>query len=168
MDFAEIIEEVKCKKEYFRELLVSFVLTDTLLYITDNLAKQDCGKNVYNAVCLANSILNTKYECCNGIIVLSANESQQAKLRKYLDEISLEKFCVVYVVATELRSVLLGILFAEQKIKIEEAFDLAFFEEIYEQNNWGCLDEITKNHNEIKNKLKCIEGFCFERAIYKN
>jgi chaperone required for assembly of F1-ATPase len=168
MDFCTVINEIKQKREEFCKILVSFVLTDSILFVEKDLLNQDCGKSIIDAVNVANGILNTEYEISNGVDVLPINQLQSEKIEKYLKSISLEKFCVIYLVAIELRSVLLGVLFVEEKFDVNKIFELAFFEELYEQIKWGVVDEITQRHLQIKNILDETKGFCIERGLHKN
>lgn len=128
------------------ERLVSFVCHDTILYLPEEqMAKE------YLSV--ANAFLDAHFEMCNEFVTKENNILQKNKIEKYLNKLSATKLTGIYLLATELRSVILGILLAEDKIGIEEAFACSFTEELAEQKKWGTLDEITQKHIEIKERL---------------
>lgn len=168
MDFCNVIRDIEKKRQELTKLLVSFVLTDSILYISNELKKGECYNNIVRVISLVNNFLDTSYQISDGIDVLDINKEQSEKLEKYLESISIEKFCVIYIIATEVRSVFLGVLFVEQKIDTEEVFDLAFFEELYEQNKWGIVEDIRVKHDIIKSRIIKIKEFCVERGLYKN
>ncbi|MBR1374418.1 hypothetical protein IJ556_08235 [bacterium] len=130
--------------------LVSFVSTDTILFLPDSAEAR-------KAVAIVNRILRTKFVISEGIEVLEGNSLQSSQVKKYLEQVSFDKLALVYLTAMELRSVLLGILFAEKGIGIEDAFACAFYEELSQQHCWGCLPEILQKQQSIKNRLKLVQ-----------
>lgn len=160
----DILIEVEENRERLTNTLLVFAETDTVLF-PFNEACRDC----FNSVVLsANKILNSSFVLTLGLDVPVCNLKQKDKLRIYLDSLSLFRFVLLYLVAVEVRSVLLGILFVEQEISVNELLNTAFFEEMYQQNKWGETDESTERYNTIKVKLTELEKLGNENSLYEN
>ena len=126
--------------------LVSFVSTDTILFLSECQIAE-------NMLRLVNNLLCVDFVMAEGLNIPPKNLVQTEIVERYLLSSSAKKTALIYLVATELRSVLLGILWAENKASNDEVFDCAFFEELQEQKKWGKLPEIEAKHLEIRNKL---------------
>lgn len=147
----EVLAELsKIQESELVNRLVSFASTDTILFLPDSAEAR-------KAVTIANQILQTKFVISEGIEVLGVNSLQDNQVKQYLEHVSFNKLALVYLTATELRSVLLGILFAEGKVSIESAFACAFYEELSQQHCWGCLPEMLQKQQGIKNRLKLMQ-----------
>lgn len=122
---SEIIKKIAAEKECFISVLVRFAETDTLLYLPDDL---DAGilRDAAAAVEQANLLSNTAFVMTKGLSVIAANALQKEKMAAYLRQLDDDKLSILYLTATELRSVLLGILFAERIASAEAVFRLAF------------------------------------------
>ena len=150
---SEIIKKIAAEKECFISVLVKFAETDTLLYLPDDL---DAGilRDAAAAVEQANLLSNTAFVMTKGLSVIAANALQKEK--------------ILYLTATELRSVLLGILFAERIASAEAVFRLAFCEELEQQKQWGTDEATVMRQEDVKRKLKRWETFCYERSLSEN
>lgn len=60
---------------------------------------------------------------------------------------------------------MLGVLFAQGELTVEQAMETAFFEELEQQKKWGEDEEIRARHQSILNKLKQLEDFRRERSL---
>lgn len=154
-------DDLMQQKNELIEKLVSFVLTDTILYLPED-------ESICTKLEQVNSLLGTNFALVKGIDVPAENVAQQKKVEKYLLECSAAKTAFVYLMATEIRSVLLAILWMEEKININEVFECAFFEELQEQKQWGEIEEIKERNKLIKSKLNDLEKWRYERSLSKN
>jgi chaperone required for assembly of F1-ATPase len=137
----------KMQKGELIERLVSFVCHDTILYLPENpFAKK------YLAI--VNTFLGAQFCMCDTIATDECNVSQKDKIERYLEKLAFSKLVGLYLMATELRSVLLGVLLAEKQLSIKEAFECSFFEELEEQKKWGKLEEIKQKHTEVMKHLE--------------
>mgnify|MGYP002856352471 CR=1 FL=1 len=159
--FDDIAEIVQTKRDELIDKLVSFVSCDTILFLPEN---ADCCLWVKEA----NHLLGTDFVMSDGLKVSEFNINQMEKIRAYLLKCSILKETWIYLTATELRSVLLAILVAEKRIGVEDAFSMAFYEELTQQNKWGTLSEIEQRHREIKKRLQNLEQWADERSLSKN
>ena len=130
--------------------LVSFVCHDTILYLPEN---QTAKKYLVSA----NAFLGTHFQMCDTFATDDVNVLQKDKIDVYLNKLNTSNLVGLYLVATELRSVLLAILLKEKEISIEEAFACSFAEELTEQKKWGTLDEIKQRHLEVIEHLREAE-----------
>lgn len=145
-----IIAVAEKQKSELIERLVSFVCHDTILYLPEN-------ENAKKYLRLANNLLNTDFQMCQAFTTAEINVLQKDKMVKYLAGLNSSKFAGLYIFATELRSVLLAILFTEKKLSVDEAFICSFTEEIEEQKKWGILEEIEQQHATVRARLKDAE-----------
>lgn len=134
------------QKDELISQLVSFASTDTLLFLPQD-------ETVMSAVQTLNSDLNTMYVLSHGIEVLPQNVQQGIKVKQYLKKLPCADVAFIYLVGKELRSVLLAILLANKSLNLKQVFDLAFYEELCQQKNWGKTEEIVKRQQNIWEKL---------------
>lgn len=168
MSFDDYIKNTINKRQEMLNSLVSYVLADTILFVPSKFVDEDVSIKIKKAVNLVNGIINTNFTISDDLNISKNNEKQSILLKEYLAKISFEKFIVIYLMSMELRSVLLSVLVVEKKYNIDEVFNLAFYEELFQQKHWGILDETLKKQNLIKEKLKEMEAFINERSLYKN
>ena len=134
------------KKDELVNQLVSFASTDTLLFLPND-------KAVISALQSLNDVLNTVYVLSQGIEVLPQNVQQNNRVKQYLEKLSSDDVVFVYQVGKQLRSVLLAILLRNKILNLRQVFDLAFYEELCQQKDWGKTEEIVKRQNDIWEKL---------------
>lgn len=161
------IDLVVDKREDLLDVLLSFVLTDTLLFLPEGpvISSQD-RKELRSSLALVNKRLHSFYVATTGLDVLPINKFQESRLKAYLQGVSDEKFAFIYLAAVEVRSVLLAILFVEGLLDTDKIFRLAFFEELCQQEKWGKDDRTICRHNEILARLKKLECAKNERSIH--
>ena len=135
------------QKDELIKQLVSFVPTDTLLFLPV------ADEKVQKTLQTVNTFFNTEYVLSCGIEVLPQNVKQGEKVEQYLKSISGADIAFIYLAGKELRSVLLAVLLGTKKLKLQQAFDLAFYEELYQQRDWGKTEEIVKRQQNIFEKL---------------
>ncbi len=63
-----------------------------------------------------------------------------------------------YATAILLRSFLLAVAFISGKINAEQAFDAAFIEELWQNENWGTVEEAETRRRDIMDELKFLEA----------
>lgn len=164
----QAFDEALRQSDVLAGVLKSFVETDTLLFVSpDEAGKEVCGC-LERLVGEVNALAGTMYVITDGLDVSDINVAQNARFGAYLETFMPEKTAFVYLAALELRSVMLGILLAERKISVEEAFSAAFYEELFEQKRWGVLEETAHRQREIKNKLFELERIGYERGVFEN
>lgn len=164
----EIIGSIhECRDEIVLRLL-DFSATDTILYLSSCVSNKEILTCLDRTIDLVNQILLTKFEEVEGLEVSAINLAQKKQLRSFLAKLDDETLAIVYLVATELKSVLLGCLFLYRVFSVKDIFNLAFAEELEEQSKWGCDDCIRQRHTEIFGKLISWEKFCDERSLFKN
>lgn len=156
--FAKILSSTLVKRDELIKRLVSFVCYDTLLYLGED-------KVALAKIPEVNKILCTNFVCSKGINVADENIKQQDNVLNYLQGCSLEKNLFIYLAATEVRSVLLAILFVEKKISAEDVFSLAFAEELGQQKEWGKTTEVCLRHQQVIDRLKELEQVLNERSL---
>ena len=162
----QVQEAAKMKQELV-SLLVPFAATDTLLYLSDVL-NEKIQKEVDDAIKSANEIMGTKFVPVLGLEVCRQNIEQQEIVRRYLEKTDDYRFAVVYLAATELRSVLAGVLLANRVLSADDVFQLTFAEELAQQERWGKDEEIKKRQQDIKQRIIELEKVCHERSLFED
>lgn len=162
----QVQEAAKMKQELV-SLLVPFAATDTLLYLSGVL-NEKMQKEVDDAIKSANEIMGTKFVPVLGLEVCRQNIEQQEIVRRYLEKTDDYRFAVVYLAATELRSVLAGVLLANRVLSADDVFQLTFAEELAQQERWGKDEEIKKRQQDIKQRIIELEKVCHERSLFEN
>lgn len=161
MLFEETLSEISANRLNLTQALLCFVETDTLLFLPED-------KVVEEALNCSNQVLHTSFELAFGLDVPTVNLAQRQSVLSYLDMLPIKKFMSVYLLATELRSVLLAVLYVEKKLSVDEIFRLAFYEELLQQKQWGCLEENISFHNKVKQKLEEIENYLDHEDLSTN
>ena len=87
------------------------------------------------------------------------------QVQRYLNMLSSERVRLIYMMATEVRSVLSAILWEAKKISIQEVFEWAYFEELEEQKKWGETEENRVNNQLVVEKLNQMEDLRNERSL---
>lgn len=162
----QVQEAAKMKRELV-SLLVPFAATDTLLYLSD-VSNEKTQKEVDDAIKSTNEIMGTKFVPVLGLEVCRQNIEQQEIVRRYLEKTDDYRFAVVYLAATELRSVLAGVLLANRVLSADDVFQLAFAEELAQQERWGKDEEIKKRQQDIKQRIIELEKVCHERSLFED
>lgn len=155
MNISQILQEVEKNRASLTKALLYFAQTDTILFAFN----AECQQKFSSLVTQVNTILNSSFSTTLDIIPPKINQQQTTNLLSYLEQLSLNKFTILYLIATEIRSVLLAILFIEKNIDTNALIQSAYFEEIYQQNLWGKNSEAETKYNLIKNKISELEQF---------
>lgn len=160
-------ERIAAERENLTGRLIRFAETDTLLFLA-GCVREDTARLAESRIRQANVLLNTDYSPLKGLTEAAAGEQRGAKLATYLNRQDDVSFAVIYMVATELKSVLSGVLLAAGKISAEEAFTLAFAEELEQQEKWGKDEDTVKRQDDILQSLREWKRFGDERDVLKN
>lgn len=148
----DIFTKLEKQKSELVKRLVSFVMTDTILFLPESLEAKNC-------LVLVNEVLKTDFIMNKGLEISKKDSLQVPVVEDYLKKSSKRKVAYIYLAAIELRSVLLSVLLAEGKINNKEAFDCAFFEELTEQKKWGTMPESLQQQQAIQSRLNELESF---------
>lgn len=167
-DLQEFISSVDGYRKEIVVRLLDFSATDTILYVRECISDEKRLRCLDSAIQLANTFLQTKYEEIFELEVSGVNLAQREKLKVFLDKLDNASLVVLFLVVTELKSVLLGVVFLYHAFSVQDIFNLAFAEELEEQNIWGKDEFITQRYSEIFDKLISWEKFCDERSLFKN
>lgn len=154
----DIFTKLEKQKSELVKRLVSFVVTDTILFLPESLDAQNCLEHV-------NALIKTDFIMNKGLEISKKDILQVPAVEDYLKKSSKRKVAYIYLAATEVRSVLLAILLAESKINNNEAFECAFFEELSEQKKWGTMPESLQQQQAIRSRLEELESFINEGSL---
>lgn len=146
------------QKDWLIKQLVSFVPTDTLLYLPRD-------EVVEKTICAVNYLLGTVYVLSDGIDVSKHNLQQGQKIEQYLLGLSADEVVFVYQTGQELHSVLLAIMVLERQLDMQKAFELAFYEELKQQEKWGKVEEIITRQKSVLLRLEQLDRLYDKRSV---
>lgn len=132
--------------------LCRFATTDVLLFWNDEedifALQKKCWQPILDSL---NNVFKLEFITTTELNV-PENEASINKLKHILNDLTDKELTGCFLAASEIKSVLLGLLLAKQKIPPSEAFSAAFLEELYQNKFWGKdpaalnLQEKTKQH----------------------
>lgn len=164
MQLQNIIREIEQNRVRLTDTLIAFVKTDTVLFAFD----KQCADYFSPFAKAANTVLNTVFTVSMGLEIAESNLKQDGHMQVYLEKLPMWKFALLYLAAVQGRSVLLGVLFAEGKVNVDEFFKTAFYEELYQQGKWGTTAETEKKYELIKTELSELEQLRDEKSLFEN
>ena len=150
---SELIQEMEQNRVRLTGTLILYVKTDTVLFAFN----EECKKCFMPILTAANKVLNTVFILTQGLDVADVNFKQDDNVREYLNRLSIQQFALVCLTAVEIRSVLLAILFAAGMIGYEKVWEIAFYEELWQQRKWGQTAEAQEKNNNIREMLAKLE-----------
>lgn len=137
MNFAEAEKYIATHRQKTMSSLCQFLDTDVLLFWSDN---QDLSEyqNQYWQPLLnkLNSVFKLNLQKTTTLLPVK-NKTAEIIFEKILTEMSNKELTVCFLAASELKSVLLGLMLAKKEISATEAFEASFLEELYQNKFWG-------------------------------
>lgn len=91
-----------------------------------------------------------------GLDVPSQDGSLTGSFRVYLESLSNHKLALFCVSAMLLKSFLLATAFTNRKISVDEAFEAAFVDELWQNQTWGTVAEAAEKQHSIKEELTLL------------
>lgn len=159
MDFAKSREYIAAHRSETIENMCRFLQTDTLLFWSDNEALFEYQKKHWQPVLdMLNAVFKLDLQTTTGLTPPD-NKHVVHEFSRCLNNMSDNELTGCFLAASEMKSVLLGLLLAKKEISASEAFKNAFLEELFQNQSWGEdfaaveAREITKKH------LEQIEGY---------
>lgn len=87
------------------------------------------------------------------------NKVYLAALKNRINELSDKKLTTAFLTATQLKSVILGLAILDKQMNVEEIFNAAFLEELYQNELWGTDEEALQKREQIKVELQKIKEY---------
>ncbi|MBR3676535.1 MAG: hypothetical protein IKN71_05325 [Alphaproteobacteria bacterium] len=87
------------------------------------------------------------------------NKTAEIIFEKILTEMPDKELTGCFLAASELKSVLLGLLLAKKEISAAEAFEASFLEELYQNKFWGEDVAAANARNTTRKSLSEVEGY---------
>ncbi|MBR1825851.1 MAG: hypothetical protein IJ770_04615 [Alphaproteobacteria bacterium] len=137
MDFEKSEKYIAAHREETIEHLGRFLLADTLLFWSDKAGLNAYQKKHWRPIL---NDLNTvfKLDFKETISLIPAkNTNSEKKFVQLLNTLSDKELTACFFAASEMKSVLLGFLFAKHKIAEKDALEAAYLEELYQNRFWG-------------------------------
>jgi len=160
IDFKKAEKSLKENKKEVVEKLANFSLTDVLLFLSPNEKIRKVQAEKWLPVLQwLNNKFNLALEKTESLTPPEGNEKNLQILQKMLESLSLKKFTAFYLVALRLKSPLLALAYVENKISIEQAFELAFLEEFCQNQEWGVDKEAEESRNALKSELCEVDRY---------
>ena len=160
MDFKAIEKHIVEHKEQIISLLLDCVMTDTILFWSEDKALQNLQKQQWlPMINMFNKETVTDFSATYGLNTLAENEKNKPILKAYFNTLNNKELSALYAAAESMKSVLLGLLLSKNKITHSEAFNTAFLEELYQNTIWGEEEQSLESRKQIKKDLYEIEEY---------
>ena len=159
MNFIKSQEYISSHRSQTIRDLCGFMSTDVLLFWSDDTELQMHQKTYWQSLldCL-NGVFKLDLQITTSLVV-PENRQAEEEFAKHLNGLSDKELTVCSLVASETKSVLLGLLLCKQKITATEAFSAAFLEELYQNKFWGEDAEAVNLREKVKQDLLKIEEY---------
>lgn len=136
--------------------LLKYLPTDVLLFWSD---KKDIGEKQKQCW---QPLLDILAECglklqISRTLEVADNESNKPIFQQLLRQLNDEQLTVCYAAATRLHSVLLGYLLAAKSIDAQTAFQAAYWEELYQNTQWGEDEQALQQRQTIQQELQELQ-----------
>src|SRR5574344_1391398 len=155
-----VVDEIQENREEVIEKLIQFSVTDMLLFWgqeKDLIARQE---RLWSPIIKWSSeAIETKFNTTSSLQVPSQQKNSGEKLRVFLNNLTNKELGAFYVAALNMKSVLLAAALVKGKINANQAFEAAFLEELWQNENWGADEEALKKREELKQELVDVENF---------
>ena len=153
----DIINQIVERRGYFEQKLLEFLLCDTMLFCSENTEINNFyGKQISKVIDDFNKMLGVEYKLSRGFDIDEGNKKHQDVVGRYLSQVNDDFLCRIYMVAIELRSVMLAFLLINKKIGVKESVELAFYEECFQQKKWGIVQELEDKNKQICDNISKI------------
>lgn len=137
IDFVKAQEYTEKHRMDILEDMLRFMQTDTILFWSSEpnlFAYQQ--KHWQPIIDKVNEEFNVEFKPTTEITPPD-NRDAMIQLSFYFFAIFDEELTACYLAAQEMKSALLGVALIKQKISVDEAFEAAFLEELYQNQKWG-------------------------------
>lgn len=160
MDFRKIEKEIEKNRKDVADKLAKFSLTDVLLFLSPNekIKKIQVEKWLPVLQWLKDKF-NLETEKTESLVPPESNEKNLLTLKEMLEKMPTKKFTAFYLFALRLKSPLLALAYVENRITANEAFSLAFLEELCQNEEWGVDKEAEECREQIKKELQEIDAY---------
>lgn len=159
IDIPKSEQYIKSHREETVSIMCKFAITDLLLFWSNNEDLKERQQNVW-LPCLSN-IKEMSGEAVNITYDLTTPNNEQfiLWLKNRLSSLSDKELTASFLAATSLKSVILGLLLSSKIYSVEDTFNAAFLEEIYQNELWGKDEEDVAGREQIKIDLQKIAEY---------
>lgn len=158
--FDEAQKYISENREQVTDLLADFSQTDVLLFYCTQPEIRKLQEQKWPPILdLCNQNLNTVFKADESLNVLPENKKSAEIFKNELRTLSLKQLTALYLAATNLKSPLLGFAMLQQKMSAAEAFDLAYLEELCQNERWGEDAEAVEKRRKVFEVLQQIEDY---------
>ena len=134
--------------------MVQLSLTDVLLFWGQQKELIERQQKAWEPILKwVNQALEAELKYTNSLEVPEQPKESGYRLQRFLENLSNKELAGFYVAALNMKSVLLAAALVKGKLNAEEAFNAAFLEELWQNENWGAADDALKKREEMKQEL---------------
>lgn len=156
----EVTKDIALHREEVIKGMVQLSLTDVLLFWGQQKELIERQKKAWEPILKwVNEILEAELKYTSSLDIPEQPKESGYRLQNFLEKLSDKELAGFYVAALNMKSVLLAAALVKGKVNSEEAFKAAFLEELWQNENWGVVDEAMKKREEMKQELVDVENF---------
>lgn len=153
-------KDISAHRSEIIDKLLQFSVTDMLLFWGSEKSLIERQQKVWEPIIKwAGDALETEIRHTDTLNVPEQDKTSGHRMRAFLNSLSDKELAAFYAAALNTRSVLLAMALVRGKITAEQAFEAAFLEELWQNENWGAEEEAVKKRELMKQELKDVEAF---------
>lgn len=138
------------------ETMCNFAQTDLLFFWSDNPEVYAGQKKIWQPFL---DLLQAESKALINVsktLQMPDNEKYLLWLKSKLQKLSGTELTAVFLAATQMKSVILGLSLLNKKTSVDDIFKAAFWEEIYQNELWGTDEEALQKREQTKAELQKI------------
>lgn len=157
IDFDKIKDSVKQERAEITKRLVEFAQTDVLLFWSGNSEVHKLQEKQWLPVLkwlrkrFGMHVIQTE-----ALTPPVSNVDSLKIFTDILNNLSLDNFSAFYLAAVRMKSPLLALALVERQVNADEAFNLAYLEEIWQSEKWGKDENAENRRCQIKQEINQI------------
>ena len=158
-DFLKSEQYIKQHRAETTDIMCRFAATDLLFFWAENEDIYNCQLKVWQPFLDdVKKFSNTEINISRSLQVPD-NKAFIDVLKNKTETLTDKQLTAAFLVATRLKSVILGLAFLDKKSEVENIFNAAFLEELYQNELWGTDAEAAEKREQIKSELKKIKEY---------
>ena len=154
------IDQVEEARSIIIESMIAYLHTDTICYISDDPELQQFERKYWQPIIdWAEETFACKLEIFEGIMPGDQSEEAAENVSFKLESYSNWQLAALMDLGAGFSSLLLALAVIEGRIDVEQAFECAICDELYQNDKWGTDEEAEAKRGKLKAELLETEKF---------
>ena len=155
-DLSKSEQYIKDHRDETIETMLRFAATDLLLFWSDNSDVNARQLKLWQPFLKCFEKESGAEIKITQSLEIPNNEQCFLWIKNKLDNLSDKELTAVFLMATQVKSVFLGLSILNKEISIDNIFNAAFLEDIYQNESWGIDKEAFEKREKVREELNTI------------